>query len=272
MSLKQLLVHLDASARAAERVELAVTLARKHGARLVGLFAESESLGPSIVARRSPEQLARARDAARSTFEERTRAAGLGGEFWHIDRGEYAHLVNWTVVCCRHADLAIFGQPEEAERRVPEDLIEQALQHAGRPLLVVPSVGRFPDVGRRVLVAWTGSRESARALSDALPLLAGAESVTVLSLQEPPSTAGGSPLPPVNVMGFLDAHEIHATYERFVLDERGAVDAVLNRAFESAADLTVMGGREQPGLPLLQGTSDTRAILRSMTTPVLLSH
>lgn len=272
MSLKHLLVHVDGSPRAAERVDLAVHLARKHGARLTGLFAESESLGPSIVARRSPEQFARSRGAARSLFEDRTKAAALDAEFWEIDRGEYSHLVTWTVVCCRYVDLALFGQPEEGERRLPDDLIEQVLHHAGRPILVVPSVSHFPEVGRRVLVAWTGSRESTRALHDAIPLMKGAESVTVLALQEPPSEAGGPALPPVNVIDHLAAHGIDAKYYPFILEEPAIVDAVLNRACESAADLTVMGGYEQKGFPFLQRTGNTRDILRTMTTPVLLSY
>ncbi len=272
MALKHLLVHVDLSPRASERLGLAVALASRHGARLTGLFAESEWLGPSIVARRSPEQIARAMEEARSAFEERTRGAGLATDWWHLDRGEYSHLISWTVVCCRYADLALFGQQEEAGRRVPEDMIEQVLHSSGRPVLVVPAVAHHPIVGRRVLVAWTGSRESARALNDAIPLMRGAENVTVLSLQQPgPGLAAGS-VPPVDVAAHLAAHGIDAEYQRIVTEETDVVDTVLNRAFEAGADLTVMGGYEQYGFPFLQRSSNTRSILRSMTTPVFLSH
>jgi len=42
---------------------------------------------------------------------------------------------------------------------------------SGRPVLIVPYAGHFDHVGRRVLIAWNATREDARALSDALPLL-----------------------------------------------------------------------------------------------------
>ena len=53
---------------------------------------------------------------------------------------------------------------------------------SGRPVLAVPFAGEFPTVGERVLVAWNASREAARALNDALPLLIGAKQVTVLAI------------------------------------------------------------------------------------------
>jgi nucleotide-binding universal stress UspA family protein len=51
---------------------------------------------------------------------------------------------------------------------------------AGRPVLVVPYAGNFETVGKRILVAWDGTREANRALNDALPLLADSEAVTVM--------------------------------------------------------------------------------------------
>ncbi len=58
----------------------------------------------------------------------------------------------------------------------PDDLMIDT----GRPVLVVPYTGVFERVGRRVLVTWDGTREANRALHDALPLIGGAEAVTVM--------------------------------------------------------------------------------------------
>jgi nucleotide-binding universal stress UspA family protein len=271
MTLKHLLVHLDASPRTEERLSLAVTLARRFDARLTGLFSESGSLGPGIVGKRDPDAVAADRAAARAAFETRTRDAGLETDWWAIEGGDYAHVVGWTVVCCRYVDLAIFGQRVDDGARVPGDLIEQALEDAGRPVLVVPSVGHYPDVGRRVLVAWTGSRESARALNDALPLLGGAEEVSVLSIQRP-STGDPASVPAVDVVAHLAAHGVKASYERLILDEMHVADHVLNRAADWNADLTVAGAHGQRGFPYLPRSSMTDDILRTMTTPVLLSR
>ena len=269
MPLKHLLVHLDATPRTEERLALAVTLARRFGARLTGLFAESGAMGPGIAERRDPERLAADRAAARIAFDART--AGLATDWWAIEGGDYAHMVGWTVVCCRYADLAIFGQHQEEGARVPGDLIEQALEDAGRPLLVVPSIGRYRDVGKRVLIAWTGSRESARAVNDALPLLEEADEVSVLSIQRPSAGDAGS-VPPVDIVAHLAAHGVSASYERLIIDEAHVADHVLNRASDWNADLTVLGAHGQRGFPYLPRSSMTHDILRTMTTPVLLSR
>ena len=87
MPLKHLLVHLDATARTEERLSLAVTLARRFGARLTGLFAESGAMGPGIAERRDPERLAADRAAARVAFDART--AGLATDWWSLISEEY---------------------------------------------------------------------------------------------------------------------------------------------------------------------------------------
>ncbi len=273
MGLKHLLVHLDSTDRAPQRVALAVKLASRFGARLTGLFAESASIGPSIVARRSPQHIERAMEESRARFEAAAAEAGLTTDWWQLEAGEYAQVVGWTVVCCRYVDLAIFGQHDpDHVSTLPHDLIEQVLLNSGRPVLVVPYVGSYGDVGDRVLVAWTGSREAARAVNDAIPFMRRAKEVNVIALQHATGGTHSVPVPPVDIAVHLRAHGIDAKYERIIVDELGAVDNVLNRAAESGADLTVLGGYGHYGFPYLQRSSTTRDILRTMTTPVLLSR
>ncbi len=270
MDLRHLLVHVDAHPRSADRVALAATLARRFGARVTGLFAESSSLGPGIVGVRDPERLAADETAARGAFEERT--AGLSTDWWSIAGGDWAHVVGWTSACCRYADLAILGQHPDEGTRLPADAIEQVLEDAGRPVLVVPSAGRHPDVGRRVLVAWTGSRESARAVADAMPFLTTAEHVTVLSIQLPGSGEAGA-FPPVDVMAHLAAHGVKASHERIVADaEVRVIHHILNRAADEFADLTVMGAHFERAFPYLPRSGTAHDLLRTMTNPVLLSR
>ncbi len=272
MTFKDLLVHMDSTPLAARRLEQALAVAARYGARLTGVFAESGSLGSSIVGRRDPEQRAAALAQAREVFEARAAAAGVASRWWEVESGEYSELTGWTVQCCRYVDLSFFGQPPEGDRRVPDDLVQQVVLQCGRPVLVVPTVGALAGPGRRVLVAWTGSRAAARALHDALPFLEQAAEVTVLSLQLPPSPDAGGPLPGLDVAGHLREHGIDARYERLVMsDEVGMVDHVLNHASDLGADLTVMGAHAPQGLAF-QRVDTMAAILRSMTTPVLLSH
>lgn len=273
MAMKDLLVHLDSSDRTAERLGLAVALANRFGARLTGVFAESASIGSSAVGRRSPQNMSKAVEKGRALFETATREAGLATDWWQIEPGEYADVVGWTVVCCRYVDLAVLGQhdPGRQDAPLPADLVEQVVLESGRPALVVPYVGQCRGAGRRVLVAWTGSRESARALNDALPLLAAAEHVTILSLQQPPRSGTSLPTPSPDVVRHLAAHGVKASYRAVFLDDMAVVDTVLNQAAEDAADLIVVGAHGQSIFPHLRRSTTTRDLLGTMTVPLLMA-
>lgn len=270
-TLRDVLVHVDSGERAAQRVELALALARRHRARLTALFAEGGHVGRSLVGRRSPERMAAAAREAQAAFEARVAEAGVEGRFWQVEPGEGAAVVGAAVVCCRYVDLAVFGQQQGDDAPVPEGLLDRVIAECGRPVLVVPSAGRFSDVGRRVLLTWTGSREAARALHDALPVLGGASEVVVLSLQLPSAAAPGG-LPHLDVVDHLRAHGIAATYQPAILagDEQAA-DVVLNHASDEVVDLTVMGAFGFGGAGLLRRAELTRAVLRKITTPLLVS-
>jgi nucleotide-binding universal stress UspA family protein len=270
MAYKHLLVHVDTSRRAPERLDLAVALARRFGARLTGLFAEQASFGPSLVGRRSHEDLERAAETARAAFESR---AGAEGQWWPLEPGDYAQVVGSATVCCRYADLAVLGQHDREDARVPEDLVEQVILGSGRPVLVVPWAGHFPDAGKRVVVAWNGTGEAARALHDAIPFMRGAEAVTVLGFQKPPSGEGRA-LPSLDIVAHLAAHGVAARYERTLVEvgEADFADLLLNRAFDLGADLAVMGGHVHAGVGGLHASPNTRKVLGSMTVPMLISR
>src|SRR5512146_46971 len=206
---KHLLVHVDAGEKAGGRIDLAVRLARRFGARLTALFAQDDDWRPKGGGRRpSP---AKDLEAAAALFDEKARAASLDHDLWKVPFGELdpggvaAHF-------CRYADLSILGQPDPEEPRVPADLASKVLLESGRPVLLVPSTGKFEDVGRRVVVEWFGSRESARALGDALPLMREAQAVQVLDLR----ARGGvedDDEPAREVVRHLAAHGVAATAE-----------------------------------------------------------
>ncbi|HET7824713.1 MAG TPA: hypothetical protein VFK90_05250, partial [Anaeromyxobacter sp.] len=197
MALRDLLVHVDSTELAAKRLRVAVELARLHGARLTGMWAEGVSIGPSIVGRRDPDQVAKAAARARELFEAQAGAAGISSGFWSVDARDDAELAEWVVRGCRYVDLAIFGGPTGDEGdRLPEDLVEELCIEAGRPILAIPPRVPVGRVGDSVLVAWTGSRSSARAVNDALPILARAKEVTVISIQLPGAKSSAGAMPP----------------------------------------------------------------------------
>lgn len=274
MSYRHLVVHLDGGPRSDERLSLALRVAGRLGARLTGLFAEGGEAGVGRGRAPEPRDWRGAMERARAAFEVRTREAHVESGWWRVAAGE-PEVGGVAARYCRYADLAVVGQHDPDAPRVPRDFAEIVVVESGRPVLVVPYIGHYPDVGRRVLVAWDGSREAARALNDALPLVAGAERVQVAELHGPKGAPPDDPDRP-SVIRHLAAHGITAEREPVLVEARPkeateVLDAVLNVAADLGADLVVMGARGRPGVPFSRASGRTRASLASMTAPVLFS-
>jgi nucleotide-binding universal stress UspA family protein len=270
MSLKNLLVHLDHSDRSAVRLELAVSLARRHGARLVGLFAESgkpHSIGVvSVWPSDSYKEAAARNHAAFDRATERLPDA----EWRDANRGGAQEVIHGVIEAGHYFDLVILGQDAgDAPSAVPSGLAEQVILNAGRPCLVIPYAGAVEAVGQRPLIAWNHSRESARALNDALPLVAGCEEATVVTFAAHPDDERATAR---DCLHHLYAHGVAATVDCLVAEGIGVMDLLLNRVADTGADLLVMGAHAHIGFPYLHRGGGTRHILAHMTVPVLMSH
>jgi nucleotide-binding universal stress UspA family protein len=261
-----ILVHLDAAPRAEEVARVAGRLAEGLGGRLNGFFNHVESFGPAVVARRAS---ARYLDAARQA-EILFRSVSEHGAWTVPASGEEGQMVSSSVFCSRFADLVVMGQWHE-QAHVPEDLVEKVVMGAGRPVLVVPYAGHFPSIGQRVAVAWNGSREAARAIHDALPLLHKATAVTLVSITDN-ERPRAKPGPRLDMASHLAAKGIAVDQDRMGPSEIGAMDQLLSHVCDLGADLLVMGAHGHLGPLARLRHSGTRHILRHLTVPVLMSH
>lgn len=144
---------------------------------------------------------------------------------------------------------------------------------AGRPLLLIPYAGRFATVGANALVGWTPTRESARAVHDALPLLLPDAKVTVLSVETAKSESQPGILPTANVADHLARHGLAVTAARTVTTSGlSPADALLDYASDISADLLVVGGYGHSRTREMIMGGVTRDLLQHMTVPVLMSH
>jgi len=271
MALKDLLVHLDPGERTAARTGLAVALARKHGARLTGVFghlAWAEHVG-IVTNWPSPKYVAAAAQS-KAAFEAAT--AGLAGTAWRdVNRGSESEVTRLVTEAAHYADLVIVGQYDEnGDAKVPPALAADLVNHSGRPVLVVPFAGTFGEIGRHPLIVWDRSRESARALNDALPLIAGCREAIVVSL-DTPYDAGKQAS--AEAAGHLACHGIACRTEVLVAeDDEHVMDYVLNRITDLDADLLVIGAHRQAGLLEAGRRRDSRSILRQMVVPTLVAR
>jgi nucleotide-binding universal stress UspA family protein len=170
----------------------------------------------------------------------------------------------------RTADTFVALRPN-GELQEPERLVESVLFGSGRHLLLVPEGERPRSDFNRVLVAWNGGRESARALAEAMPFLHQADEVSVIFVGDENSVADQY-VPGASVVQHLKHHGIDAVLEH-VKSSKGEVAATLMAECEKQkADLLVMGGYGHSRLRewLLGGV--TYELLHGAPIPILVAH
>ncbi len=146
--------------------------------------------------------------------------------------------IGQAVLHARHSDLAIIGQPPRDDTH--ESFVEElanAVIHACRSAGAVHPLGRrIPDVGERVLIAWKDSRESARAVADALPLLKDAKKVFAVAVTPEADETAREKFTDAQLSAFLRRHEIEATVRRIFAADIDAGELLLSQAADFGAD------------------------------------
>jgi nucleotide-binding universal stress UspA family protein len=264
-----ILLHVDPTQRCAARMDVASRLAQRLEASVTALYASAPmafSRGRGLLSEGQSLVLAPALHAerlaqARALFD--SQGGGARMCWAEVDANE--PLVGGFVKSALLHDLVVVGQHDRDDvggPGVPIDFAESVVMDSGRPVLVVPFAGDFDEVGRRVLIAWKPTRESARALAAVLPLLQDGAQVHVASWDGDPR----------EVEPLLLRHGIAATYHREGPAPGNVGDALLSLAADLSVDLLAMGcyGHSRARELMLGGAS--RTILQAMTVPVLLAH
>jgi nucleotide-binding universal stress UspA family protein len=277
MAYGSILVPIDEHPAAAGSLEAAIRLAGALGAHLEGLAIIPPLAVPlRLRPRQSAATLMKkeyARDKAEARvgvrrFEAQARKAGVASVEGVAIEAEAAAIL---AIRARTADLVVLPQPGEDDIGIlGGHAVEASILSVGRPVLLVPEKGLPAGFPRKILVAWNGSRESARALSDAVPLLARAKSVVVFTAG--PAGDEGPIHGAKAAVRYLARHGIAAeTLHATSTDDRVG-DAILARAKKIGASLVVMGAYGRPRFAELVLGGATRAILRKASVAVLMSH
>ncbi|MBL6614165.1 MAG: universal stress protein [Reyranella sp.] len=274
MTYKTILVDCDASEKVGHRLAVAVQLAKRHGAHLIGAHVRAPITPPVFSDGTVPaesvldafEAAAKSEEAAASSaFTAAIKSAGLSTE-WCVAEG-YADAVLGERA--RYADLLVLGQTDpDAATRSPPALPESVVLASGKPAIVVPHVGARSEPGKTIMLCWNGSRESARAASDALPFLKQAEKVIVFVVKHAPQDLSTE----ADVKTWLGRHGVEAIIQHDVATDADVGGLILSRAADQSVDLIVMGlyGHSRLREMVLGGAS--RSLLASMTVPVLMAH
>lgn len=278
MSFKSIVIYLNSSERARRLIEVGADIASRFEAHLVGLRVfPALKLSPPLplpfgreVASQLQAGIEKETAELKAIFEEMTARQTFVAEWRSITDvpGDPCDIVLRNA---HSADLVIASQ---ADPNWPLsgtlDFPDRIVLGAGRPVLVVPAFGHHKGIPGNVSVAWRNTRESARAVGDAMPLLKLATNVYVTSVEEAGAGADDGSLTELGKM--LGRHGIKPVLSRQIATEFTTGEEIRVRAIDQQADMLVMGcyGHSRMREMALGGV--TRHMLREMTIPILFSH
>ena len=281
MSYKTLLVLLDFSDDSTARLDAACDFAASNDAHLSAL-AMTQRVVPVVA---SGIGAATAVMDVGQQEEARKKAQLIAGEAdKHIAARSQLGDVRWisqelfvlrevTAVHGRQSDLIIAGPPsDEANSFLREAAFEGALFSSGRPVLLLPSNWQGSPNLNNILVAWDASREAARALSDAAPLIEKAKSITVAVVDPEPGHQGFGENPGHDIATVLARHCSNVELSKIPSGGSSVAQALQAKAADIAADLIIMGGYGHSRLRESLFGGVTRDMVKSPQLPVLISH
>ena len=167
----------------------------------------------------------------------------------------------------RAADLIVVSRPDEETTGATVSLCESLLFQSGEPLIIVPDNFDHSDP-LSVLIAWNGSKESAHAVSTAIPLLKHARNVSILTVDKisnrlPSAEDLATRLKRHGIDVFLK--QVDSNYE--------PEEAVIHETAQSqGANLIVMGAYSHTRLREFIIGGVTRFMTRYAEIPVYLAH
>ncbi|MEQ9811476.1 MAG: universal stress protein [Azospirillaceae bacterium] len=275
MALRNIMVTVDAGKACGKRLDYAFALADAHGAHVTGINITPVADIPAYIVTQLNAEAIRMHDQALAEMQAKAKAAfeESAARNGYRDRSDYRQEVgDPTEVASRLArctDLVVAGQRDPDDRLDGMVDAEGLVMVSGRPVLLVPFSFAFKSVGSHPLVAWNGSREAARAVADALPLLEKSERTTVLVVN-PGSEMGDTPGTEITL--HLARHGIKAESDHILAKGISTGDVLLNNISDRGCDLLVMGAYGTPRMRELVLGGVTRNLLHHMTVPVLMSH
>ena len=282
MSFKTVLVHLDHRAQAEHLLKAAVKLAAQHQAHLIGIYimhpvepyvgrAVDISISAEIGLILSKEQKQRAVELA-DLFEAATKGQNFIAE-WRFIADNQRPVITALLEQGRAADIILVsGEINDPPTSLVNPSIASVIMSSSRPALLIPETYTDKTLGKFVLVAWDGSRESSRAVFDSLPMLESASTVWLHRINSSDESKGHGDDITKDLADTLSRHGVDLELSFSQCNARQVGEELLKVASDRGADCMVMGayGHSRMHSILLGGA--TRHVLQNATIPLFLSH
>ena len=281
MPYKDLVVYLGEDKRCAHRLDAALALAKRHGARVKGIAFALNWPIPSYVGVEIPVDFTVAnQELAQKTATEvvakcQKKAADAGIEFdSEIIACDVSTAPAQMAYHARSGDITFLGQPDpdDEDAGFHQSLLDGVLFASGRPVYTVPYIGRPDHKVRKAIVAWDGGKKVARAVNDALPLLKDRGEVIILVINPDQRSNAHGKNPGVDIAAHLERHGIKTKVDIQVSDSLPPATIILNYLSDAGADLLVMGAYGHSRLREWAFGGVTDSIMHQMTVPVFMSE
>ncbi|WP_371346672.1 universal stress protein [Ancylobacter sp. IITR112] len=271
MSIRTILLHAAPDSGFNDRLAFAVGLARQTGGQLKAVYTLYPAGVPrvgralSIYVNELVHEAREKEAALKAQFEAAITEAGVKGD-WHTVEGEVTAALRDEVT---FADVTVVSETrygtvdDELAATLPEHL---ALACNG-PIIVVPTAKPVPTRLGKVVVAWKPSREAGHAVRFALPVLALADEVDVLTVQESKADVAASG---ARLTAYLASHGVNAKHHHVA---QGHANVVIPQEVQKlGADLLVMGiySRSRLAEMILGGV--TASLLVDPPAPLFVAH
>jgi nucleotide-binding universal stress UspA family protein len=280
MVYKTVLVSLNEIDRLTGLIEFSAELAAAYSAHIVGLYvipgpAVYPALGPYAV----PELIdvftkyfAEQSKNVRDKFEHVMSQNGLSFEWLEI-RATVPEVSRTVSEVGRIADLVIVSEIDrQADIGVEVEFVANVVMDVGRPVFILPRRARNKFKIDQIVCGYNGSKEAARAIHDALPLLKQAADVRLIWVDPSKSYGAAGTLPGTDMAESLARHDVKVTAESMPTTGLDAAEALLTRARDLDAGMVVMGAYGHSRLREYVLGGATRTALSTMSVPLLMSH
>jgi len=283
MKLADILLYLDSypDPTPPEAIEQAARFAKAVGGRLSALAVHVDLMAPrhwladrliglgSMCAEEEGKSLA-ACTAAIDAFNEASARHGVQGEA-ELAKTELLLVGRQVAARARTRDLCLLPMVNPLDAQQARSVAEAVIFGSGRPVLLFrPGIAGLPDRFENVVLAWDGSRASARAMADALPLLVKARLVRVLTVlnEKPDATAGLG----TDAVRHLRLHGVEAIADEVDAGGRRIGQVIGDYCMAQRTDLLAMGvyGRSRASEFVFGGA--TGYMLADPKLPLLLSR
>jgi nucleotide-binding universal stress UspA family protein len=274
MAYKTILVCLNEIGRLPQLISVARELGVKFNAHIAGLYIipgvqiYGDGYSGPIVNDFTRSHFEKQLPKVREEFETAMKKDKLSFDL-HVVDSSVSNTLGDAVDNAYDADLVVISNTDRnSASGVESDFTERFVLAAGRPVLILPYKGEVKLKMDQIMIGWIQSRESSRAVFDALPFLKQSKKTRIVSVDVAPR----GNLPAAGIAETLDRHKIKTEVINVTSDGMTTGETLLRAANDYGADILVLGAYGHSRFSEMVFGGVTRHVLRNLNRIVLMSH